>query len=260
MGLGHWLDRGTGGLVYLFKQKKEVNVKILAKRFILLSAAICLWQGQVFGNEIIYRLPGFTFPEGSIAYMGSVYSPLKIYEKGKKSRFKVGNPDLKDSAEQSVSNMDDGLLKEAIEDKLPLYSVHAAPAYQQALLMHILEPAKWAYHPQIAKLCEGYSYALICVIDYDDGMTPALKLREMENGQTISYWRKRPILETEEEILQKFFKARKVMAVEVYLISTKDGTPVWQGVGVNNDIGGFFTSGEGPAGGLVRKFLKDLVK
>lgn len=245
----------------------------------------------VWGNSQFNRAPAFNLPAGDIAFMGCYWAPLPVIGDGQPSEAPAmpGNPNANSTLYQSGGvkvGVDsqalgqmvgdaiigdekppapaDALLQanEAVVDKgsrleLPLAAVAYSTPYQNALLMHILNPAKWGYNPGLTKYCGIRPYILIGLIDYFDAYPSSVKIREKEKDQKLSYGGKRSILEKDTDVFA--IKGNNhVVAMEFFLVSTADGTTVWQGNLINT--GGKMAGYQGIAQGLVENALKNLAR
>ena len=254
---------------------------------LVLSGASTAW-----GNSFFNRSPQFNVPQGEIAFMGFYSSPLSITGDGNASAppsaapanptnngnlynsggVKVGldtnaagqmigdaiiGDDKPPAPGEDAALANQELLQKATNMSLAISPVDYSTAYQNALLMHILSPAKWRYNPQITQYCGMKPYILIGIVDYCDAYPSSAKIKEKENDQPISYWGKRSILIQDSDIFANR-GAQHAVALEFFLISTADGSTVWQGNLMNT--AGKGSSYEGLISGLAENALKNLMK
>jgi hypothetical protein len=199
-----------------------------------LLGLVLVGPSLVWGNSQFNRDPQFTVPAGDIAFMGFYWSALNVIGDGQPSEappsmapnnttttlaqsgnLKVGVNNnaagqmIADSiiGEEKPPAPADAILQadQAVVDKgtglgLSLMPVPYSIPYQNVLLMHVLNPAKWAYNPALAKYCGMRPYILIGIIDYFDAYPSSVKIREKEKDQKLSYWGKRSILEQDTDV------------------------------------------------------------
>lgn len=228
-----------------------MNRPILAGPLFLWAA---LFPGAALGNDFFNRAPGFTVPDGAIAYLGTYASPMSVLGTGsdapsapaanpsnsvpvaKSGNFTVGlNPGalitMGDSAapgiSQAIDETNQALVQKASDMGLPLVAVNYNLAYQNALLMHVLNPAKYLYNPKITQFCGNRPYILIGIIDYFDDSPASIKIKEEDNGRKMDYWGKRSVLVKDDNLFAVQGRQHAV-AYEFFLVSTKDGNTVWQ--------------------------------
>jgi hypothetical protein len=249
---------------------------------LLLASSPFAW-----GNNFYYRSPQFTLPQGDIAFMGFYWSPLTIDKKD--GAFSAEAPPMPGqnvnvvhsgnfSVGLDTSKMADlfagpdtappttpealGFANQAVLEKgtgmgLPITAVNYSVPYQNAVLMHVLNPAKWRYNPQITRYCGNKPYLLIGIIDYCGIFQGPAKIREKENDKPIQYFGKRSILEQDTDIFANK-KSLHSVALEFFLISTVDGTTLWQGNVMNTAQSG--NNYEDLVRGLTENALKDMAK
>jgi len=241
----------------------------------------------VCGNSFFSRSPQFNLPQGEIAFMGCYWSPLTILANGggysaapppasnsninlaHSGNFSVGVDAGKmvdlfsgedhppPTAEEVTNEANRIVLEKGKGVGLSLTPVNYSTVYQNALLMHILNPAKWGYNPQLTRYCGMRPYILISLIDYCGAFAGPAKIREKDNDRPIAYWGKRSILEQDTDVFANK-KALHSAALEFFLVSTADGSTVWQGNVMN-------TAGKGDnyqdlLAGLVENVLKNLTQ
>jgi hypothetical protein len=149
------------------------------------------------------------------------------------------------------------VLQYASEAGLTLQPVEVNLAYQNALLMHVLSPAQYRYHPQITTFCGNRPYALIAVIDYYSMYPSSLKIREKEKDAKINYFGRRSIIE-EDKGLFAIKGNNNAVALEFFLVSTRTGNILWQANTITTK--GAAIGFKGIAKGLVKNALKNLAK
>ncbi len=212
-----------------------MNKSAIVGMFLLTSVFLPL---QAFGNAIYNRAPGFKVPEGNIAFLGSYYSPMKIFKNGSTHetltsvhRTLLGlAPDQAYSAgdqARAVSETNELVDNEAMALNLPLSDAPLNETYQTDLLKHIYRPDKFAYNPAITAFCGNQPYILIIVIDFYTEFACSVNIRESQDGKKIDYSGKRSILE--QDLSMFSIKGHQTgVAQELFLVSTKDGSTVWQ--------------------------------
>jgi hypothetical protein len=248
-----------------------------------LFALVLAGSSLAFANSFFDRTPQFDLPKGAIAFMGCYWSPLSILGAGENPSSSAPNYTtvLQSSSGNVKVGVDTGMfvdmfmvekpptpveatleINQAVIEKsaqlgMSLTPVEYNTAYQNALLMHVLNPAKWKYNPQITKYCGLRPYILIGIIDYCDAFPSPVMIREKLNDQKISYWGKRSVLEKDSDIFASQ-GLQHAVALEFFLVSTADGSVVWQG---NTMTSGNKNSGfKGIANGLVENALKNLMR
>lgn len=239
------------------------------------------------GNSIFNRAPQFTVPAGAIAFMGCYWSPLTILSSGggglsadapaapgaEHTLFNSGNVhvgiDTSKAADLLIGDeappepgLATSMANQSVLEKggglgLSIAPVTYSVPYQNALLMHILNPAKWAYNPGLTKYAGNKPYLLIGIIDQCVGYPSSVKIREKQNDQPISYFGKRSILEQDTDVFANK-GAQHVVALEFFLVSTATGITVWQGNVITT--GGKMAGYDGILAGLVENALKNLMK
>ncbi len=193
---------------------------------------------RVLGNSFYSRAPGFDVPNGTIAYMGSYFSPLRVHANGSDTRYlvpaqreflgmKTDRAYFVADKSQAVNETDRALQEKAAEMNLSLNPVAFNETYQKALLMHVLNPAKYLYNPQISQFCGYPPYILIVLIDYYAEFAFSIDIRESQDGQNINYWGRRSIIEQDLNLFKNRGRQAAV-ALEFFLISAKDGSTLWQ--------------------------------
>ena len=231
----------------------------------MLFLAAALFPTWTFGNEIYNRAKGFDIPVGSIAYMGSFFSPMKVHATDSDTQFLIpeqkvlfASPFFVADKPQAVNETNQVLQEKAAEMNLSLDSVAFNETYQNALLMHVLNPAKYLYNPQIGKFCGDRPFILIVIVDYYAQFPCSINTRENQDGQKINYWGKRSVIERDMSMFR--IKGRQAaVALEYFLVSSKDGNTLWQGntITTSNGLG---TSYYGVSKGLIENALKNLMK
>jgi hypothetical protein len=139
--------------------------------------------------------------------------------------------------DKAVSEFQAALLKNADKWKLPITASPILASDQFALLGHLFhpsEPDKYPFDPvKFAAFTGGKPYALIGIIDYYGSFGCPVKIRETWTGQKINYLIKRSILEQDtDEFVTKGYN--RVGAFELFLVSAKDGSLLWQANGCNS--------------------------
>ena len=244
-----------------------------------------------FANNFFNRDPQFTAPAGDIAFMGCYWSPLSILGTGQPvfsapppapmghdtTVYNGGNVKVGVNGSAAGGLLADALIgdqpapspaaaiiqaNQAVSQKsvnlgLTLSPVTYSIPYQNALLMHILSPAKWGYNPGLTRFCGNRPYILIGVMDYCDAYPSAVKVREKENDQPVTYFGKRSILEQNGDVFAPKGE-QHVSAMTFFLVSTVDGKTLWQGTLMN--AGGKMAGYQGLTEGLVENALKNLMK
>jgi hypothetical protein len=215
------------------------------------------------GNAMYNRAPGFNVPDGEIAYLGSYFNPLKVFANGSNTKYliprdKYGSTFFVAKKSQAVSETDQAVFEKAANLKIPLERVETTVADRFALLKHLFRPEKNPYPPQMAGICGNRPYVLICIIDFYAEFSSSINIRENENGKKIDYFRKRSIIEKDLGLLRRTGKQNAV-ALEFFLVSTKDGELLWQGNGATTGSS-FFDSYVGNARVLAEGALKNLFK
>ena len=157
----------------------------------------------------------------------------------------------------ATADMNGAVIQSASEQNMPLQAVEYNQAYQNALLMHVLSPAQYLYHPQITPFCGNRPYVLIIIIDYYSVYPSSIKIREKEKDSKINYWGRRSIIE-EDKGLFAVKGNNNAVALEFFLVSTQTGNTLWQANTIT-------TRGESIdfsdiAKGLVNNALKNLMK
>jgi len=219
-----------------------------------------------YGNEIYYRAPGLDVPHGSIAYMGSYYSPLKVHKTGSDTEFLapkdkslLPNDFFVADKSEAVSETNQALQEKASEMSVYLTPTDFNEAYQFALLQHVLDPAHYSYNPGIGQYCGNKPYILIVLVDFYAEFSSSVNFRGKQNGQTVDYRGRRSILENDQNVFRN--KGRQaVVALEFFLVSSQDGSTLWQANLITT--GNSFSSDNyyGLAKGLAGDALKNLMK
>ena len=252
----------------------------------LLMLALASYQ-VAWGNSFFSRAPQFNLPQGEIAFMGCYWSPLTILANGggfspdappdpnsttnfyHSGNMSVGLDASKlvdlfggadtppPTTEAATTETNQVVLEKGSGLGFSVTPVNYSTVYQNALLMHILNPAKWSYNHQLTQYCGMKPYILIGIIDYCGLFPGPSKVREKENDQPIHYWGKRSVLEQDIDVFANK-KALHSVALEFFLISAADGSTLWQGNLLN-------TAGKGNnyqdlKRGLVENALKNLAK
>jgi hypothetical protein len=203
----------------------------------ILLAAVFL-PLHAFGNAFYNRAPGFKVPDGNIAFLGSYYEPLQVFDTGSdattlkaQASILFGAVPILDFAPgdktQAVNQTNQSVEEVGKQFELPLTYPPFNIAYQNALLLHVLDPAHYLYHPGITQYCGGTPYVLIVVVDYYAEFGSSVNIREMQDGQKIDYSGKRSILEKDLSMFANQGR-QSAVALEIFLVSTKDGSTVWQ--------------------------------
>ncbi len=236
--------------------------------FCLLFISAGFFPNRVLGNGFYYRADGFDIPNGHIAYMGSYFNPLRVHENGSDTRFLAskqsdflgikGKPYFVAEKVQAVNETNQSLQEKATEMNLSLDAVPFNETYQNALLMHVLSPAKYLYNPQIAKFCGDRPYALIVLIDYYADFACSLNIRENQKGRKINYRGRRSIIERDMSLFKNKGRQR-VVALEYFLVSTQDGSTLWQANIITTE-GGYATGYYDIAKGLSGTAFNNLMK
>ncbi len=233
------------------------------KRFLSVLFLIFLLYQKVWGNEFYNSAPGFTVPIGSIAYLGAGYNPLPIWKTGSsnttlKTRVVLTNPP---SSAQAISEVQDAVIKNAVKWKLDVEAVPTDIEDQRALLRYIFHPAQPDKFPfslkKLSSLAGGKPYVLIELIDYYATFGCGVNIRESQDGKKINYSLKRSILEQNGGLFsQQGFN--KVGAFEIFLVSTKDGSLLWQANGCDSFQHTIFNSFKDTADHEMDKCLRTL--
>lgn len=225
---------------------------------------LCLLSCPAWANSFYLRAPGFETPKGPIAYMGSWFQPLKILAGGSNSKVVVPKLTVFDNGTlftpekaQAVNDTNQALAGKAAELGLPLAPVPFQEPYQNALLMHVLNPAKYLYNPGLTRFCGGRPYILIGIIDYYADSSFSIDIRPDENGNPVNYWGRRSILEKDGSVFAMKGK-QKAIALEFFLISTQGGKTLWQANTITTNNGPF-GSYRDVAKGLIEDALKNLM-
>ncbi len=231
---------------------------------VLLFLAGCLFAQPTFANALYNRAPGFQTPHGIIRFLGCYDQPLRIYQTGSNTKFLDLNPSVfnintlyfPDKA-QVVNETNFALVQKASDVGLSFEATLFNEAYQNALLLHILSPEKYRYHPRITAFCGDRPYALVGLIDYYGDSYCSVDIREKSAGNPILYWGKRSILEKDISLLSAKGK-QMVVALELFLVSTRDGSLLWQGnmISTANGLVNYHEIAEG----LLENALRDLMK
>jgi hypothetical protein len=231
----------------------------------MLFLSACLFPCPAGANSFYFRAPGFDIPRGAIAYMGCWFQPLRVFAPGSTSKFVIPKLTVFDSGSlfvpekvQAVNETNQALVEKATELNLRLDTVPFKEPYQNALLLHLLKPAQYLYHPAITQFCGNRPYILVGIIDYYADFTSSIDIRSSGNGNSVNYWGRRSILEKDASLLA--MKGRqKAVALEFFLVSTQDGRTLWQANTVTTNNGPF-GSYRDVAKGLIEGALKDLMK
>ena len=230
----------------------------------LIAWAAALFPQGVGANSFFHRAPGFQFPDGAIAFMGFYDQPLRIRMTGSDSRTYDPKPSVFTPTSlyipdkgQAVSETGAALLERSSGLGLPVETTYPNEAYQNAMLLHILSPGRYLYHPALTRYCLNRPYALVGLIDYYGDFPCSVNIREKQGGKPIDYWGRRSLLEKDGSLLSS--KGRQmVAALELFLVSTRDGSLLWQGNLVTTANG--LVTYQGLAGGLIGDALRDLIK
>jgi hypothetical protein len=222
-----------------------------------LLLAVALFPNWIWGNEFYNRAPEFSVPNGTIAYMGSYWAPTRVVAtdgfissapqplknagtttvlmKNSNSSISlvdtgtpivIGDTSPPDT-DQAMNETNLGMLQKAADMNLSMVPVSFNKIYQNALLMHVLSPGKYRYNPKITQFCGNQPYILIVVIDYYADYPSSIDIREKQDGHNINYWGKRSIIEQDKNLFANQGKQNAV-ALEFFLVSTQDGSTVWQ--------------------------------
>jgi hypothetical protein len=231
----------------------------------LLLSSACLFPSPAGANSFYLRAPGFDIPKGPIAYMGTWFQPLKIYAAGSTSKTVIPKLTVFDNGTlftpekaMAVNDTNQALAKKAAELGLPLAAVPFQEPYQNALLMHVLNPSQYLYNPGITRFCGNRPFILIGIIDYYADSSFSIDIRPAENGNPVDYWGRRSILEKDGSVFAMKGK-QKAIALEFFLVSTQDGKTLWQANTITTNNGPF-GSYRDVAKGLIESALKDLMK
>jgi hypothetical protein len=240
---------------------------------------------MAWGNTFFSRAPQFNLPDGAIAFMGCYWSPQSIVGTGgdtsapptslnsntnlyNSGNVKVGvdtnqlgqmiiGDQAPPTSTEATDETNQAVLEKGAGIGLALTPVNYSTVYQNALLMHVLNPAKWGYNPQLTQYCGMKPYILIGIIDYCDAYPCSAKIREKENDKPISYWGRRSILEQDADVFANK-GAQHAVALEFFLVSTANGSTLWQGNLMTT--GGKGASYQGLTEGLVENALKNLMR
>jgi len=222
---------------------------------------VLLGLGSAYGNEsheIFNRAPGFTVPDGAIAYLGSYYNPTLIWDQGNSKKYLrsamgTQNP----PAAAAVSEFQAAFVKQAAQLKIDAAPVSVSDEDRLSIIKHALHPDKFSLKPGfLAKLCGDKPYALVGLIDYYGTFACEVRIRETSDKdpkEKIDYFRMRSILERENHS-----RYRKVGAEELFLLSAKDGSLLWHANGVEHIEHIIFNSFWDTAVRLMEHQLKDL--
>ncbi len=231
-----------------------MKLSFLSLIFFFLSFA------NAWPNEIYSPAPGFTVPAGDIAYLGSFYGSSKIWQTGSKKTFLQAPLTEIPSADKAVSEVQAALLKNAKKWDLTVEAVPAAAADQGALLLHVFRPDQPGKYPfsaeRLSALSGGKPYALVGIIDYYGTFGCPVKIRENMDGKMIDYFRRQSILERDDATFTRGYN--KVGAFELFLISTRDGSLLWQANGCDSFQHQIFNSFWDAANHEMEQFLKNL--
>ena len=239
--------------------------KLLITGMLFLLAAY-LTPCAASARQMVSRAPGFEIPAGAIAYMGSFYNPLRVHATGSDDHFLIpkdnsviiAHPYFTAGKDQAVNETNQALQEVVTKMKLPIEATPLNAALLGALLSHIFNPAKFPYDPTVATFCGGKPYVLVVLVDYYAEFASSLTIREQEKGQKIDYMGKRSIIEKDDDPFQNRGRQAGV-ALELFLISTKDGSTVWQcnTMTTNNSNGSKYYD---LARGLFENSFKNLMK
>lgn len=245
--------------VYLILEAYMKNV------FWMLVIFTGLVPQMIWANQIYNRAPGFDAPQGEIAYMGSYYSPLKVWATGSNTTTLVPRDNrlfapaffVADES-QAVNETNQSLQDKASEMNLSLVSTQFNKLYQDALLKHVLNPRKYLYNPQIAQFSGNRPYILVVLVDFYAEFSSSINIRENQDGGKINYFGRRSIIEKD----LSFFRNKgrqQAVALEFFLVSAKDGSTLWQ-ANVITTGGGLLGGGyAGITKGLTGDAFKNLM-
>jgi len=231
----------------------------------LFLSAVYLMPFTAFAKQIVSRATGFEMPTGSIVYMGSYYNPLKVHDTGSDNHFLVSKDDslfahpfFVAGKDQAVNETNQALQEIVDKMKLPVTIMPLNAPLQVALLSHIFNPAKNPYNPEIAKYCGNNPYVLVVLVDYYAEFASSITLREKEKDQKIDYMGKRSIIEKDDDPFQNRGRQAGV-ALELFLVSTQDGSTVWQcnAITTNNSNGSKYYD---LCRGVIENAFKNLMK
>jgi hypothetical protein len=217
-------------------------------------------------NQIYNRAPGFDVPQGEIAYLGSYYSPLKVWANGSTTTTLVPHdgrlfapPFFAAGESQAVNETNQSLQEKATKMNLPLVSVEFNKSYQDALLKHVLSPPKYLYNPQISKFCGDRPYILVVLVDFYAEFSSSINIRENQGGQKINYFGRRSIIEKDFSVFRNQGRQQAV-ALEFFLVSAKDGSTLWQANVITTGggllEGGYYGIAKGLEGGALNNLMK----
>ncbi len=210
---------------------KETGFKWLWPAILLLALPLA----QVGANEIYNKLPFFTAPDGPIAYLGSYYDPQKIWDTASNHTTLRSWSLQIPPASQAVSEVQASLLENAAQWGLRVAAIPASGHDLKALLLHMFHPGNPDSYPfgatKLYNLAGGSAYVLVGLIDYYGTFGCPVNVRvEDRKGLKINYFRRRSILEKDESFF-KWQGYNKVGAFELFLLSTRDGSLLWQANG-----------------------------
>jgi len=196
--------------------------------------------------------------------MGFYYQPMRIHQTASDNRYFDPKPSVFTPTSlyipdkgQAVSETGVVFLDRASQLGLSVESTYPNEAYQNALLLHVLNPQKYLYHPALTRYCLNHPYALVGLIDYYGDLPFSVNIREKRGETKIDYWGRRSLLEKDGSLLS--VKGRQmVVAIELFLVSTRNGSPLWQANLVTTANG--LVSYQGLAEGLIGDALRNLIE
>lgn len=227
----------------------------------LLFLAVLLWGAPLWANEFYSPAPGFTVPDGDIAYLGVYAERLPIWDGGDhKTRIGYNNIEIPPAA-KAVSEFQAALIQNASKWKLSVQAAPVSLSDQKDLLAHLLhpgEPEKFPFAPEkLQALAGGKAYALIGFVDYYGSFGCPVKIIDQINGKKLNYLVKRSFLEQDNDMMvQKGLQ--RVGAFELLLVSTRDASILWQANGCDSIQFTPFNSYWDTANHETDEFLKNL--
>jgi hypothetical protein len=232
-------------------------------RKLILLFFICV-NSTAYSNTIVNQAPDFVYELNNIAFMGFYFTPKNIYKSNSDSYYtspgKTLLYNIKKDFQPYNAVMQDvtaAAMEMSEKDGLSLIEINPPKIYQKALLLHIYQPDKYLYNPKIGKLCGDKPYILIGVISYDGPFSRAVKVRESLNGQKINYWHHHSVLEEDLDMMIKK-EWKRVVAVELFLVSTQTGELLWQSNGVASRAYSVWESYVDPAKNVLDDEFKQL--
>jgi hypothetical protein len=227
----------------------------------LLFLVVLFSSASVWANEFYSPAPGFTIPDGDIAYLGAYYEPLVIWDGGDHTKRMITRNAEIPPAAKAVSEFQAALIQNAPHWKLNIQAAPVSLSDQRDLLAHLLHPAEPEKYPfaldKLLALASGKPYALIGFVDYYGSFGSPVKIIDQVHGMKLNYMVKRSYLEQEGDIMVKP-GLNRVGAFELLLVSTKDGSVLWQANGCDTIEFTPFNSYWDTANHETDEFLKNL--